>query len=267
MRPDELHDEPSDEELVLYHYGEAPDPLALEARIAASPAAQRRLDELRQVLATVDETWTAPSPGPTYEAELWERLRLRLAAARRPEGVLDGRGRFGVGERVRRWLPSAAAAGLLLAVGYLAGRLATDATPPPAAPPALSAEARQRLLIGTLADHLERSERLFTELDNLAADETGGLAGEREAAGRLLDDNRLYRAAAEQGGRAGVAALLSELEPVLLELAHMPAEPAAEDVELLRQRIEAHGLLFKTRVASELLNRTLLPPPSTTPKA
>jgi len=51
---------------------------------------------------------------------------------------------------------------------YLAGRFATNA---PAAPQVLSADARQRLLAETLAEHLERSQRLFTELTNAAPED------------------------------------------------------------------------------------------------
>lgn len=255
--PDLRPGDPSDEELVLYHYGEAADPAALAARLDASPEAARRYQELRRVLAAADREWAAAAPRPGYEAELWRRLRPRLDH-RAPGRLLPATSRFVA--RTRRWLPAAAAALVLLAAGYLAGRLAPGTQPAP--PPPLSAEARQRLLVGTLAEHLERSERLFTELDNLAAGEPAALAGEREAARELLADNRLYRSAAEHGGREGIATLLSELEPVLIELAHLPAEPSGSEVALLRRSIEARGLLFKTRVASELLHRTLEPVPA-----
>ena len=258
-RPDEKTgpDEPSDEELILYHYGELPDPAALAARLEASPAAARRYDELRRVLAAAEEEWTVPAPEPAFEARLWARLRPRLEPRRRG-ALVPAAARFAA--RTRRWVPAAAAALVLLAVGYLAGRLAPGTQPAPAPP--LSAEARQRLLVGTLAEHLERSQRLFTELDNLAAGETAALAGERQAARELLADNRLYRSAAEHGGREGIATLLADLEPVLLELAHLPAEPDAGEIAFLRRSIESRGLLFKTRVASDLLHRTLESPPA-----
>jgi hypothetical protein len=254
---DTHRDDPSDEELILHHYGEHADPAALAARLAASPAAARRYEEVRRVLALADEEWTVPEPGPGYEAELWARLRPRLER-RRFFALPLAPSRYAA--RVPRWLPAAAAALVLLAFGYLAGRLAPAAGP---AAPRLTAEARQRLLVATLAEHLERSERLFTELDNLHEGEAAALAGERDAARELLADNRLYRVAAERGGRGGIAALLGELEPVLLELAHLPPEPDAADVELLRRRIESRGLLFKTRVASDLLQRALVPPSRT----
>jgi hypothetical protein len=258
--PERPHDDPSDEELILYHYGEAADAAAIAARLASSPAANRRYQELRRVLAAADE-WSVPEPGPSYEADLWTRLQPRLQQSTPRSRLLAAADRFG--SRGRRWLPAAAAAALLLAVGYLAGRLA----PRPEADPvrALSAEARQRILVETLAGHLERSQRLFTELANLTPGDDGGLQAEQAAARQLLADNRLYRTAAAQGGREGVAALLTDIEPVLLELAHLPAEPEAGEVDFLRQRIESRGLLFKTRVASELLSRSLRPataPPS-----
>jgi hypothetical protein len=260
---DSRRDDPSDEELILHCYGEHADPEALEARLAASPAAARRREHLQRVLALAGEEWTVPDPGPAFEDRVWARLRPRLARDRQGRVIGAASSRFG--SRIPRWLPSAAAAVVLLGLGYLAGRLAPGVIPEagasPEAPPELTAEARQRLLVGTLAEHLERSERLFTELDNPPAGEPGALGGERGAARELLADNRLYRVAAAAGGRDGIAALLAELEPVLLELAHLPPEPEAEEVELLRRRIESHGLLFKTRVASELLQRTLETPP------
>ena len=72
-----------------------------------------------------------------------------------------------------------------------------------------------------------------------------------------MDDNRLYRLAAQRGGRQGTAALLDEIEPLLAEIAHLPAAASDSDVDFLRQRIDDRGVLFKTRVASDLLGRSL----------
>ncbi|HET9768860.1 MAG TPA: hypothetical protein VFS60_18595 [Thermoanaerobaculia bacterium] len=313
------HDELSDEDLILYHYGESPDPETITATLARSVEAQTRYAELRALLAAADE-WAPPELPASFGDDVWQRLQPRLAAervaalapteaapaataptptagaprasdldtppavptiapsssrgaqrrsdldlatprAQRPSNVLAAAHRFAA--RTRRFLPAAAAAVLLLAVGYLAGRLATDRQP--ARPPTLSADARQRLLAETLAEHLERSQRLFTELANSSPEETAALGGEQRAAQELLSANRLYRTAAERGGREGVAALLDEMEPVLVELSHLPAEPEPADLEFLRRRIDAQGLLFKTRIASELLTRSLRPDSVTPP--
>jgi hypothetical protein len=329
---DDRADGPSEEEMILFHYGEAPDAAAVAARIAASPAARQRYEELQRLFAAADG-WTPPDPPPSFESELWQRLQPRLAehrdrfaslamtdaeaarggepmsahgtepisargaesisargaepmsargevplssrgAQRRSDldaavardrqaarAILDAPHRFPA--RARRWLPAAAAL-LLLALGYLAGRYVPQEPP---APQALSVEARQRLLVETLAEHLERSQRLFTELANQGPEQSADLAGAQQSARELVAANRLYRTAAERGGRDGVAALLADMEPVLLELAHLPAQPQPADLEFLRQRIAAQGLLFKTRVASELLARSLEPPTSPTARS
>ena len=257
-----LADDPSDEDLILYHYGEAADASAIEARLSGSAELRRRYEELVRLLGVADR-WTPPDLPSSWGEEVWQRLQPRLATAKiGAEGghrarPYDATHRFG--SRAWRFLPAAAAAVLLLVVGYLAGRLA-----PPGELQAplrsLSAEARQRILVETLAQHLERSQRLFTELANVAPAEAGALAAERQTARELLADNRLYRTAAQRGGRDGIAALLATMEPVLLELAHLPAEPEESEVEYLRQRIDSQGLLFKTRVASDLLTRSLREP-------
>jgi len=105
-----------------------------------------------------------------------------------------------------------------------------------------------------VAEHLERSERLLVEVSN---DEAGELVPERAAerawARDLLAANRLYRQSTEEGGRPRLAALLDELEPFLLELAHAPEEAPAGEMDDLRQRIEDRALLFKVRVVSRRL--------------
>src|SRR4029079_2817081 len=129
----------------------------------------------------------------------------------------------------------------------------------------LRASARDGIWVERLPDHLDRSERLFTELSNHGATSGEALGGSRQAARELLADNRLYRTAAERGGREGVAPLLEDIEPLLTEIANLPAGATAADVEFLRQRIDAQGVLFKTRVASDVLSRALRGPAGAPP--
>ncbi|HEX9668054.1 MAG TPA: hypothetical protein VGC93_01100, partial [Thermoanaerobaculia bacterium] len=122
----------------------------------------------------------------------------------------------------------------------------------------LSPGGRDQILLASVAGHLESSERLLVEISNAEPERRGGeveLAAERRWAKELLGANRLYRQSAEQGGRPRLAALLDELEPLLLELAHAPAELPAAELDTLRARIEARALLFKTRIVAERLER------------
>jgi hypothetical protein len=117
----------------------------------------------------------------------------------------------------------------------------------------LPPEARDRILLATVAAHLERSERLLTEVSN-GPGGTVDLSAESAWARDLLDANRLYRQSARQAGRQRLAGLLDEIEPFLLDLAHAPAEPPAEEIEALRDRIASQALLFKVRIANDRLD-------------
>jgi hypothetical protein len=228
-----------DDDMILYLYGEADDPEAIQRQIDASPELRERYEALRRVLGAVDDAVPVPERGEGYGAEVWARLQPRLAQEKRPGSVIPFPSRF-------RWQAAvwAAAALVLLAVGFGLGRLST--------PEALPAQARDRILIATVAAHLDRSERLLTEVAN----DSGGtvdLAAESAWARDLLAANRLYRQSARQAGKQRLAGLLDEIEPFLLDLAHASDEPATEEIEALRDRIAGQALLFKVRVASNAL--------------
>jgi len=107
---------------------------------------------------------------------------------------------------------------------------------------------RERILLVAVGDHLERSQAVLLELVNARPGEPLNVESERERAGDLVAENRLYRQTALRTGDTRVASVLDELEPVLIELAHGPDRLSPEEVENLRQRIEGDGILFKVRV-------------------
>ncbi len=121
-------------------------------------------------------------------------------------------------------------------------------------PPALSAAARERLLLASVESHLAGSERLLTRVTNAAPTDAAALAEESVWAGALVSSNRLYRTAAERSGQRRIVALLDELEPLLLELAHS-SDAAPDDLAAAQRRIEQTDLLFKLRVTGERLQR------------
>ena len=130
---------------------------------------------------------------------------------------------------------------------FLAGRYY-----PKAQPAAQTANAgqvvRERILLVAVGDHLERSQTVLLELVNARPGQSLDVASERERAGDLVADNRLYRQTAARDGDTRVASVLDDLEPVLLEIARGPDRLTPEEVENLRQRIEGDGILFKVRV-------------------
>lgn len=225
-----------DDDLILYFYGEAEDPEAMRAALASTPELAARYDELTRVLATVDAL-PVPERGPFYGARVWARLE--------PELAKGSARRLGL----RRWLRAAAAAMLLLVIGFALGRYGKPER-------TLSVAARERILQTAVAGHLDRSERLLIEIANASAGETLDLSAEREWARSLLTANRLYRQSARRGGKPRLADLLAEIEPFLIELAHAPDETSPEAVQELTRRIEEQALLFKVRVVSERLDRS-----------
>ena len=226
-----------DEDLILYYYGEAEDAEEIREILEGSPELSARYEALCRTLDAVDDAVRAPERPESYGAEVWKRLEPRLP--RRsflPFPVPWG------------WL---AAAVLLLAVGFLAGRF----LPRPGNEEALSAEARERILSRTMAAHLERSERLLTEVANADTDGSVDISAERRWAQEILTANRLYRQITRREGRPMLSSLLDDLEPFLLELAHSPSEIPEEDLADLRARMEEQALLFKMRVVSQRLER------------
>ena len=238
----EIHDE----DLILHYYGESEDPEEIRELLASSPELAARYEALCRTLDAVADVDDAPERPESYGAEVWAKLQPRLQSPP-PSRLLPFRPGDGDRRALAGWL---AAAVLLLAVGFLAGRFW-----PRPDEAALSAEARERILVRTMAAHLERSERLFAEVANAEAGGSIDLSAERQWAEDLLAANRLYRQITRQGGRPMLSSLLDDLEPFLLELAHSPAEIPAEDLADLRSRIEEQALLFKMRVVSQRLER------------
>ena len=144
-----------DEDLILHYYGESEDPEAIREILAGSPELAARYEALCRTLDAVGGT-DVPERPESYGAEVWAKLQPRLQAP--PSRLLPFRAGGGERRTLAGWL---AAAVLLLAVGFLAGRFW-----PRPDEAALSAEARERILVRTMAAHLERSERLFAEVAN-----------------------------------------------------------------------------------------------------
>jgi hypothetical protein len=254
----------SDDDLILFRYGESPDPEGVRAALAADPALAERYAELERLLSAVDLA-DAPEPPAGFEEGAWRRLRPALATARRGGPLAQ------LLAALPRRFPALAPIGaalLLVALGFLVGRgtgPGPDDRPVTAAEPgpeAFPLEARERILRASVAGHLGSSERLLTELVN-RPEESVTPPDEIAFAQALLDSNRLYRRAAERAGERRIVDLLDRLEPVLLELAHAPAGSPPRDP---RGRAENEDLLFRIRIVGSRLaaQRPPVRPASTT---
>jgi hypothetical protein len=237
-----------DDELILYYYGEGRSRGAIEHHLDQCASCAATYGAIAGTLGLV----TAPEPparGEQYGLEVWQRIRHRLPEQETPWWM--------AWLRWERMTLAAAAAGLLLAA-FTAGRF----WPRPTAAPDLvrqtatsgaAGATRQRVLLASVADHLDRSERVLTDVMNAPA--AGDISAERQWADDLLSTSRLYRQDAIDAGEQSVATVLDDLERSLLEIVHSPSPISAADLDQLRRRIDAAALLFKVRVLSDELRQ------------
>jgi len=235
----------TEEQFVLYYYGEGDGSPAVRAHLDACEACRAEYASLQRVLNVVDAA-PVPERDANYGAQVWGRLQPSLKWDR-PPGLSWWRWDRPPG---LSWLklswPAAALVSMLVVAAFLAGRYYPKA--PPASQTANAGQVRERILLVAVGDHLERSQTVLLELVNARPGESLDVASERERAGDLVAENRLYRQTAARTGDTRVASVLDDLEPVLLEIAHGPDRLTPEEVENLRQRIEGDGILFKVRV-------------------
>jgi hypothetical protein len=188
-------------------------------------------DPLDESLRAAAREYHQP-PEPPREA-MWQEIERarRLDRARRPAP--------------RRWIPWAAAAAAVLAVGIGIGRMWEQAKP--SAEPARPAVARVNETAYRLAtaEHLGQSEAFLTLFR--ASVRTGGQERLASATAReLLATNRLLLDSPAAQDRK-TRLLLEDLELVLAEIAQLTPEAPAGDRELIREGIERGGVLSRLR--------------------
>ncbi len=213
-------------------YGElAP---ALRLHLEECAHCRSRVDQLTDLLEPLRDD-PIPRRGASYGAQVWTRLSPKLP----PKLPIP---------KPRRWslqpwtvLPALLT---LLVIAFIAATVTQHQRQVE-----LSARARQRVLLMAMSDHLERSQIILAELLNSTSTNLD-LAAERERTRDLLSENRLLRQTATQDGDLRHAALLDDLERVLLDIANSPADVSSDDLAALQRRVEDHSLLFKVRVTS-----------------
>jgi hypothetical protein len=231
----------SEEELVLYYYGEEAGGAAAR-HLAGCADCREAHAALERVLQPLDAVPT-PEPRPEYGAEVWRQIEHRLPA--RQQAVFD-RPPFRV--PALRWAIAGVALAGLLVAAFLAGRFYPRPASQPAPMAALDPQASERVLLVAVGDYLERSQMVLIELANANPQGKLDISAERERAAGLVSESRLYRQTAARAGDRAVASVLDDLDRVLLDVSHSPAQLSAEDLEKLRSRLTAEGILFKIRV-------------------
>jgi hypothetical protein len=240
---------PNEEDLILHFYGERPEAEAtIDEHLGICPSCQTTWTELRGTLQLVDDA-PVPEPPAGFERVMWAKVQQQLSV-----------------KPPQRWnfAPLALAATVLLAVAlgaYVTRQLSSPGTAGTTGAaanlgPVSSADVargRERVLLTALDDHFQQSELLLVELLN-SPETSGSLAFERATADDLIDSGRLYRVTAQQNGNVRLAAMLEDLELVLVEIARSPEQLDKKDLRSLRARIEDDNLLFKVRAVSQQIH-------------
>jgi hypothetical protein len=259
----------SEEDLILHFYGE-------RGRWQTGAGQRRRRREIEQHVDACQECAAVyqglastlqmldapqiPKRGDQYGLEVWQRIRARLPEPQAPWWVAW-----------LRWdrVALAGSVAMLVVAAFLAGRLWPNASVVSPAPPIAPSQAanseanagRQRILLTSVAEHLDRSERILTGVMN--APDGGDISAEQRWAEDLVSASRLYRQDALDAGEQSVAGVLDDLERNLLEIVHSPSHVTAADLDDVRQRIDAAALLFKVRVLGDELRQRELAAPGT----
>jgi hypothetical protein len=251
----------TEEQLILHYYGEEGDPsapldsLATEHHLEECSECRELYASLVRVLNVVDSL-PVPERTEDYGAQVWRRIERRIPARSRWAWLMP---------TPVRWAAAATAFAGLMVIAFFAGRSYPGAVKHPA-PTAVQADAqvRERILLVAVGDYLERSQMVLVELANTSAKGPVDISSEQQRAGDLVDETRLYRQTAQHTGDSRITSVLDELEPLLLDIAHAPSRMSPAELQSLRQRLEAEGILFKIRVLGSNVRNQDVPAAQTT---
>jgi hypothetical protein len=233
----------NEEELVLHYFGEggeASHAFRIESHLDDCAECHALYESIQHAMAAAD-SMTIPERDADYGEQVWRRVEARLPVRRARWEWLQ-----------TPWLRVAAASAFasLLIAAFLLGRFYPWGYGGGHRPEVSAADSQsgERILQAAVGDYLERSQIVLIELANASPKGSLNISAEQERAADLVMENRLYRQTAVHVGDAAIAGVLEELERTLVEITHSPSEISPGDLERLRQRLEADGILFKIRV-------------------
>lgn len=230
----------SEEDLILLYYAEPGAAPGAAGHLEGCAMCREAAAALRRDLAVCNEM-AAPERGAEFGREAWNRLAPVLEDHKERSGWRP----WMAWRPVQMALGTAAMAALLFSV-FVAGRYSRKGEAPEMA--GLSDQARDRILAIAVADHLDRVQRLITEIADDTSTNGEMLAATRARAEDLLGEDRLMRQSLAAKGETATTGFLDEVEPFLTEAAHTKDAMKADALRELRARMDADALLFKVRV-------------------
>ncbi|HEV7860724.1 MAG TPA: zf-HC2 domain-containing protein [Pyrinomonadaceae bacterium] len=109
------------------------------------------------------------------------------------------------------------------------------------------------------ARFVEQAQLLLRSFRNARPNETGpafDVAHEKQRSQKLLYQNIVLRREAASTGNVPVEKLLSSLEPILIDIANLPDNPAQDDVRSIRERMQRKNIVAILQVNSASATRS-----------
>ena len=235
----------NEEELFAYREGEMKGRETIAAHLRECGECRAELERMEEVFQALN-VLPVPDPGEEYGTRVWRQIANRLP---------DRRTNWWPGFFMPRRLMALAAAAALLILAFYVGRK----TGPKAGGEETvdASKVRERVLLVAVGEHLGKSEMILMELSNAQPAEAGksliNISTTQKRAEDLVEENRLYRQTALNGGDNAMASTLDELQRVLQDVANSPAEVTPAQFESIQKRIAAQGILLKVRVVRQEL--------------
>jgi len=261
-------------DIELYFYDElsAEDRNRVGAHVRSCAACRQRLDDLHAIRRALAEAPVVDAPLAGDWSGFMRRLDVAVGLSHsQPPArgvVLEPRGRTWT---ARHLVALAATLAIVTTGVFLASRVrlqrpastvavgggststpgAVDPSPTATGEKASVAKAEDRALREGSAEHLERSKLVVLGLAARDPHQTRAADWqfERELAGTLLPETRLYRLAAQERGVADVAHVMRDLETVLLE-ASMTDGRDRESLGRVQRLIARRGLVTKMQIVA-----------------
>ena len=226
----------TEEHLIEHCLGQGANRVVVETHLRICSRCEQVYEEISNALGVRPPE--PPSREPEYGKQVWESIQAQL----RPYPAKPKSRYFSWPRMV---LAGACLAGLVVAFfgGALWQRLHTHPSEA-----SNSSQAKERVVLFILDDHLDRSERLLVQLNHAGGVNGGPEDSLQTQARQLLRDNRLYRQALSGGSDPMVAAALDHLERVLLEVANSPDKLNSAEIARIEQQMNTDSLLFQIRV-------------------
>ncbi len=235
----------NEEELFAYREGEMKGRETIAAHLRECGECRAELERMEEVFQALNAL-PVPDPGEEYGTKVWRQIANRLP---------ERRANWWAGFFMPRRLMALGAAAALLILAFYVGRK----TGPKAGGEEIvdAGKIRERVLLVAVGEHLGKSEMILMELSNAQPAEAGksliNISTTQKRAEDLVEENRLYRQTALNGGDNAMASTLDELQRVLLDVANSPAEVTPAQFESIQKRIAAQGILLKVRVVRQEL--------------